>query len=59
MVNYDGVYEALERLKGKTITAYSLAHTIGVERIYGATMSKLIREGLLEKRPLDGYYKVI
>lgn len=58
-VDYEKIYEGLERLKGKTITASGLAHATGVDRIYGGTMAKLVREGCLDKCPLQGYYKVV
>ena len=58
-VNYKKIYEALEDHKGKTITPSMLAYKVGVERIYGATMMKLVRDGALEKCPADGYYRVI
>jgi hypothetical protein len=35
-----------------------LAHAIGVDRLYGATMTKLVNEGYLEKCLEKGFYKV-
>ena len=58
-VDYKKIYEVLEAKKGKVITAYGLAHAIGVERIYGGTMSKLAREGWIEAAPLNGYWMVL
>lgn len=59
MVDYKKIYNALNECKGKYITAAGLAYKIGVERIYGATMTKLVREGHLEKCQLKGYYQII
>ena len=58
-MDYEKIYNALNESKGKYITPSGLAYKIGVERIYGATMTKLVREGHLEKCPLKGYYKII
>ena len=44
---------------GKVVSAYSIACSIGVERIYGGTMAKWVRDGVLEKCPANGYYRVI
>jgi len=58
-VNYEEIYKFLGRRKGKITSASNIAHAIGVDRIYGATMSKLVREGYLEKCQLNGFYKVL
>lgn len=55
-VDYNKIYDYLKNTKARTVTAYGIAHGIGVERIYGGTMSKLVREGYLDKCPLKGYY---
>lgn len=57
-VDYEKIYEFLARRKGKMTSASNIAHFIGVERIYGGTMNKLVREGLLEKAATKGYYWV-
>ena len=51
-VDYNKIYDYLKN----TITASSIALGIGVERIYGGTMNKLVRDGYLDKCPLNGYY---
>lgn len=58
-VDYKKIYEVLKVKKGHAITAYGLAHAIGVEKINGATMSKLAREGWIEAAPLKGYWFVL
>lgn len=58
-VDYEKIYKYLEEKKGKTITAAGLAYGIGVDRIYGATMLKLVREDLIAPCALKGYYKVL
>lgn len=55
-VDYNKIYDYLKNTKQRTITASNIAHGIGVERIYGGTMSKLVRDGYLDKCPLNGYY---
>lgn len=57
-VDYNAIYNYLSnRPKNEKVrTASSIAYGIGVERIYGGTMTKLVRDGWLEKCPLDGYY---
>jgi hypothetical protein len=47
------------KTKHRVVTAYIIASGIGVDRIYGGTMSKLMREGWLEPCPLKGYYRII
>ena len=58
-VDYTKIYEVLKEKKGRTITAYGLACAVGAEKIHGATMSKLAREGWIEAAPLKGYWKVL
>lgn len=63
-VDYEMIYEYLETKRnnpkmGKTVTAANIANAIGVDRIYGGTMTKLVRDGYLEKCPAAGYYKVV
>ena len=55
-VDYDLIYDYLSTTTTKTITASMLAYKIGVERIYGGTMTKLVRDGALTKYELKGYY---
>jgi hypothetical protein len=57
-VNYEMIYGYLKGNSGKTITASGLAHAIGVERIYGATLTKLVNDGYLDKCLEKGFYKV-
>lgn len=58
-VDYKKIYEVLKAKKGNTITASMLAHAIGVEKISGATMSKLAREGWIEAAFVKGYWMVL
>lgn len=57
-VDYNAIYNYLSnRPKNiKWTTASGIAYGIGVERIYGGTMTKLVRDGWLEKCPCDGMY---
>lgn len=55
-INYDKIYEALDNWTSTVVSASGLARKIGVERIYGATMTKLVREGLLTPAPTKGLY---
>jgi hypothetical protein len=57
-VNYDEIYEVLAKREGKVISAAQLAFDLKVDRIYGATMTKLVREGKLEPAFEKGYYWV-
>ena len=57
-VNYNKIYEALENYGGRVLTASGLAYKIGVERIYGGTMSKLVRDGYLIKANCEFYYYI-
>ena len=58
-VNYQNIYNYLDTYKRNVITASQIAYGIGVDRIYGATMTKLVREGRLEAAPAKGYYYVV
>lgn len=58
-VDYEKIYEFLAKRKGKMTSASNIAHFIGVERIYGATMSKLVREGILDPAAEKGYYWIV
>ena len=58
-VDYKALYEAISNRKGHCLTASQLAFDIGVERIYGATMAKLVREGKLEPMPAKGFYRAL
>lgn len=58
-VDYTKIYECLAEKKGKVITASAIACKVGVDKIYGGTMQKLVRDGYLEKCPLNGYYRVV
>ena len=57
-VDYDAIYKYLSnRPKNEKVkTASAIAYGIGVDRIYGGTMAKLVRNGWLEKCPCDGMY---
>ena len=57
-IDYNKIYEALENYNGCVLTASGLAYKIGVERIYGGTMSKLVRDGYLIKANCKGYYYI-
>lgn len=62
MVDYKKIYEYLESRrphKYTVVSASGIAHAIGVDRIYGATMLKLVREGQIEPMPQKGFYKII
>lgn len=58
-IDYDKIYECLNKRSGKIISASQIAFSIGVDRIYGGTMAKLVRDGYLEHMPLKGYYRII
>ena len=53
------ILKYLSTKKGKIVTAAGIAHAIGIERIYGTRLSKLVREGVLEPMPCKGYYRAI
>ena len=55
-VDYEKIYEYLSTTTRKTTSASNIAHYIGVDRIYGGTMTKLVRDGALTKCELKGYY---
>ena len=57
-VNYNKIDEYLATRKGKIITASMLASGIGVERIYGGTMAKLVRDNMITKCAEKGFYRV-
>lgn len=57
-VDYRKIDEYLATRKGKIITASMLAQGIGVERIYGGTMTKLVRDNQITKCMEKGYYRV-
>ena len=58
-MDYKAIYEVIKNHRGKVITASNIAYALGIERIYGATMSKLVRDGMLEPAPAKGYYYII
>lgn len=57
-VNYVSVDKFLAARQGKIITASALAHGIGVDRIYGPTMSKLVRDNCITPMAEKGFYRV-
>ena len=57
-IDYRKIDEYLATRKGKIITASMLAHGIGVERIYGGTMTKLVKDNQITKTKKKGYYRV-
>lgn len=57
-IDYRKIDEYLATRKGKIITASMLAHGIGVERIYGGTMTKLVKDNQITKLEEKGYYRV-
>ena len=57
-IDYRKIDEFLATKKGEFITASMLAHGIGVERIYGGTMAKLVRDNQITKCEAKGFYKV-
>lgn len=58
-VDYKKIGEYLNGRYGKVVTPSGIANAIGVERIYGATMSKLVRDGYISPCSEKGFYKVI
>ena len=58
-VDYEKIYEAIRNNSGKVITAAKIAYATGIDRIHGATMSKLVREGILEPANAKGYYWIV
>lgn len=57
-VDYQKINACLASRKGKIITASGLAFATGVERIYGGTMAKLVRDNYLTPCETKGYYRV-
>ena len=57
-IDYREIDKFLATKKGEIITASMLAHGIGVERIYGGTMAKLVRDNQIMKCAEKGYYRV-
>jgi hypothetical protein len=55
-IDYAKIYNYLKQSNKKVVSACSLAHAVGIARIYGGTMAKLVRDGYLSKCALDGYY---
>lgn len=51
--------EYFQKKNGKVVTPSGIAYAVGVERVYGGTMTKWVRDGVLEKCPANGYYRVI
>lgn len=58
-IDRDKLNKYFQEKNGKVITPSSIAYAVGVERIYGGTMTKWVRDGVLEKCPANGYYRVI
>lgn len=58
-IDRDKLNKYFQEKKGKVTTPSSIAYAVGVERIYGGTMAKWVRDGVLEKCPANGYYRVI
>lgn len=56
-VDYDAIYKFLGTTRMKIIDAAIIAWGINVDRIYGATMFKLVRDGALEPMPRKGCYR--
>lgn len=58
-VDYNKIYEVIANHKGRCISAAQIAFYMNIDRIYGGTMSKLVREGILEPAPTKGYYWIV
>lgn len=58
-VDYNKIYEYLKTRSGKVVSASNIAYAIGIDRVYGATMTKLVRDGVIDPMPAQGYYRVI
>lgn len=56
-VDYEKIYAFLATKSGKVVSACGIAYGIGVDRIYGGTMAKLVRDGALEPMPEKGFYR--
>ena len=57
-IDRDKLNKYFQEKNGKVVSAYSIACAVGVERIYGGTMTKWVRDGVLEKCAANGYYRV-
>ena len=57
-IDYEKIYQYLATRKGKVVTASGIAAAIGVERVYGATMTKLVRDDMIIPCAEKGFYKV-
>ena len=55
-VDYGKIYNYLKNTKQRIVSASSIAYGIGVKRIYGPTMTKLVNDGYLEKSATKGLY---
>lgn len=55
-INYEIIYDYLKNTKLRIVSAASIARGIGVERIYGPTMTKLVNDGYLERCATKGLY---
>lgn len=55
-VDYNKIYEFLSNTKMNVVSASSIAYGIGADRVYGATMTKLVRDGYLTPAFNKGYY---
>lgn len=58
-VDYSKINKYLAKRKGKIVTAAQIAFATGTERIYGATMTKLVRDNLITPCAEKGFYRVI
>lgn len=58
-VDYNKIYEILANRRSNFINAGTLAVLMDVERIYGATMTKLVRDGYLEPCACKGEYRIV
>ena len=58
-IDYCKIDKFLATKKGEIITPSMLAYGIGVERIYGGTMAKLVRDNQISKcDDVKGFYRV-
>ena len=58
-IDYREIDKFLATKKGEIITPSMLAYGIGVERIYGGTMAKLVRDNQITKcDDVKGFYRV-
>ena len=58
-IDYREIDKFLATKKGEIITASMLAYGIGLERIYGGTMAKLVRDNQITKcDDVKGFYRV-